>query len=436
MSQAIEKFDVIVVGAGPAGNAAAYTLAKAGKKVLQLERGEYPGSKNVQGAILYADALERIIPDFRDSAPLERHIVEQRLWVMDEESYVGTTFRSDRYNQMPGNRYTIIRARFDKWFSDQVQKAGALVICEMTVIALLRDAAGKVIGVEVDRADGRIYADAVILADGVNSLVASRAGLREDIRADAMALAVKETVFLPRETVEARFNLKGQEGAVIEMLGGITQGMAGTAFLYTNKDSVSVGIGCMLSDMKTQRVTPVELLERLKAHPAVAPLIAGGESREYAAHLIPEGGYKALPRLHGEGWLLVGDSAGFVNAVHREGSNLAMTSGRIAAETLLELDAAGLPPTAAHLARYADKLNDSIVLKDLKKYRRIPETLDRQRQFLTDYPILLNQAAHEFFTVDGQDKAAKERAIVHAFRERRSLLGLLGDAYRLWRATR
>lgn len=436
MSQAIEKFDVIVVGAGPAGNAAAYTLAKAGKKVLQLERGEYPGSKNVQGAILYADALERIIPDFRDSAPLERHIVEQRLWVMDEESYVGTTFRSDRYNQMPGNRYTIIRARFDKWFSEQVQKAGALVICEMTVIALLRDAAGKVIGVEVDRADGKIYADVVILADGVNSLVASRAGLREDIRADAMALAVKETVFLPRETVEARFNLKGQEGAVIEMLGGITQGMAGTAFLYTNKDSVSVGIGCMLSDMKTRKTTPVELLEGLKAHPAVAPLIAGGESREYAAHLIPEGGYKALPRLHGEGWLLVGDSAGFVNAVHREGSNLAMTSGRIAAETLLELDAAGLPPTAAHLARYADKLNDSIVLKDLKKYRRIPETLDRQRQFLTDYPILLNQAAHEFFTVDGQDKAAKERAIVHAFRERRSLLGLLGDAYRLWRATR
>lgn len=79
-----ETFDAIVVGAGPSGNAAAYTMAKAGLNVLQLERGEYPGSKNVQGAILYSDSLEKIIPDFRDDAPLERHIIEQRMWMLDE----------------------------------------------------------------------------------------------------------------------------------------------------------------------------------------------------------------------------------------------------------------------------------------------------------------------------------------------------------------
>jgi len=436
MNQQAEKFDVIVVGAGPAGNAAAYTLAKAGKKVLQLERGEYPGSKNVQGAILYADALEKIIPDFRDSAPLERHVVEQRMWLMEEQSHLGTHFRSDQYNRQPGNRYTIIRARFDKWFSDQVQKAGALVLCEMTVTELLRDAAGKVIGVNVDRADGKIYADAVILADGVNSLVASRAGLREDIKAAAVALAVKEVIFLPKETLDTRFNLHGQEGVVIEMLGSISEGMVGTGFLYTNKDSISIGIGCMLSDMKAQKTTPAELLEKLKRHPSVAPLIAGGETREYAAHLIPEGGYDALPTVYGEGWMLVGDSAGFVNAVHREGSNLAMTTGRLAAETLLELFAAGLPASAANLARYKTRLDESFVMKDLKKYRKVPVTLDRQRQFLTDYPALLNQAAFDFFSVDGRDKQAKEKAIIAAFRERRSLFGLLGDAFRIWRATR
>jgi len=436
MNTSTEKFDVIVVGAGPAGNAAAYTLAKAGKKVLQLERGEYPGSKNVQGAILYADALEKIIPDFRDSAPLERHVVEQRMWLMEAQSHLGTHFRSDQYNQQPGNRYTIIRARFDKWFSDQVQQAGALVLCEMTVTELLKDENGRVIGVNVDRDNGRIYADAVILADGVNSLVASRAGLREDISPAAVALGVKEVIFMPKETIDARFNLNGQEGAVIEMFGSISEGMVGTGFLYTNKDSISVGLGCMLSDMKNQQTTPVELLEKLKCHPSVAPLIAGGETREYAAHLLPEGGYDALPKLYGEGWMLVGDSAGFLNAVHREGSNLAMTTGRMAAETLLELFAEGKPASASNLARYQARLDESFVMKDLKKYRKIPAMLDRQRQFVADYPGLFNQAAFNFFSVDGRDKETKEKEIFTAFRERRSLFGLLGDAFRLWRATR
>jgi electron transfer flavoprotein-quinone oxidoreductase len=304
------------------------------------------------------------------------------------------------------------------------------------VKALLRDNQGKVIGVEVEREDGRIYADAVILADGANSLVATRAGLRQDIRPETAALAVKEIIFLPKETVDARFNLNGQEGAVIEMLGSITHGMLGTGFLYTNKDSISIGIGCMLSDLKRQHLSPVELLERMKAHPAIAPLIAGGEPREYAAHLIPEGGYDALPQLYGEGWMLVGDSAGFVNAMHREGSNLAMTTGQMAAETLIELFREKRPVTAANLARYRARLDASFVMEDLKKYRRLPGTLERHRHFLTDYPALLNQSAHTMIRVDGVDKRHKEKEIFNAFRERRSLLGLLGDAYRLWRATR
>ena len=119
-----ENFDAIVVGAGPTGNAAAYTRAKAGLKVLQIERGEYPGSKNVQGAILYAQALEQIIPDFRDDAPLERHIVEQRMWMLDDNSFVGTHYRSADYNKPPYNRYTIFRAQFDQWCSSQVRGAG------------------------------------------------------------------------------------------------------------------------------------------------------------------------------------------------------------------------------------------------------------------------------------------------------------------------
>jgi electron transfer flavoprotein-quinone oxidoreductase len=83
------------------------------------------------------------------------------------------------------------------------------------------------------------------------------------------------------------------------------------------------------------------MLEKLKAHPSIAPLIEGGEMKEYCAHLIPEGGFHAVPKVYGDGWMIVGDSGGFVNAVHREGSNLAMTTGRLAAETVIAAKAAG-----------------------------------------------------------------------------------------------
>lgn len=387
-----ERFDVIVVGAGMAGNAAAYTLAKGGLKVLQIERGETPGSKNVQGAILYADAIEKIIPDFRDDAPLERHLIEQRVWVMDDASYVGTHYRSEDFNKPPYNRYTIIRVHFDQWFNKKAREAGVLTICETTVTDLLIEG-GKVVGVRTDRQGGEVRADAVILADGVNSRLAVKAGFQPEIKPENVALAVKEIHFLPQETIEARFNIGEEEGVAIEMAGKISAGMMGTGFLYTNKESITLGVGCMLSDFKQQKISPYELLDRMKTHPSIAPLIAGSEMKEYAAHLIPEGGYNAIPQVYGDGWMIAGDAGQFVNGIHREGSNLAMTTGMLAAQTLVELRAADKPFSAANLAEYKKKLDDSFVMKDLKKYRRMPEIFHKNKQFFTTYPDLLSRAA-------------------------------------------
>ncbi|MCK9915654.1 FAD-dependent oxidoreductase [Microbacteriaceae bacterium K1510] len=432
-----ERFDAVVVGAGMAGNAAALTLATRGLKVLQLERGEYPGSKNVQGAILYADMLEKLIPDFREDAPLERHLVEQRFWMMDDRSHVGLHYRSEDFNEERPNRYTIIRAQFDKWFSSRVREAGATVLCETTVTELLQDAHGKVIGVRTDRGDGKILADVVVLAEGVNGLLGTRAHLREIPKPDNVALAVKEMHFLPRETIEARFSLKGDEGVVIEAAGTISRGMTGMGFIYANKECISLGIGCLVSDFQKTGETPYGLLERFKSHPSVAPLIEGSEVREYAAHLIPEGGYKAIPQLFGDGWVVVGDAAQLNNAIHREGSNLAMTSGRLAAEAIFQIKSRRDPMTKENLSLYKKMIDDSFVIKDLRKYKDMPALLHTQSQnFFLTYPQLVSKAMQSFVRVDGTPKAEKEKVTFKSFLAARSWAGLFGDAFRFARAWR
>jgi len=194
-------------------------------------------------------------------------------------------------------------------------------------------------------------------------------------------------------------------------------------------------VGCMLADFKAnpQKTTPYALLEKLKKHPSIAPLIEGGEMKEYCAHLIPEGGFHAVPTVYGEGWMIVGDSGGFVNAVHREGSNLAMTTGRLAAETVIAAKAAGAPMSAKTLKAYKARLDESFVMKDLHKYRDMPQVLDQSRQFFTTYPGLVNRAAKTMFTVDGVDKRAKQSEILGSFKAARRWRGLVGDAYKLWR---
>jgi electron transfer flavoprotein-quinone oxidoreductase len=432
-----ERFDAIVVGAGMAGNAAALTLAQRGLKVLQLERGEYAGSKNVQGAILYADMLEKLIPDFREDAPLERHLVEQRFWMMDDRSHTGLHYRSDDFNEERPNRYTIIRAQFDKWFSKKVQEAGAVVLCETTVTELVQDAYGKVIGVRTDRRDGEVHADVVVLAEGVSGLLGTRAHLREIPKPENVALAVKEMHFLPRETIEARFNLKGDEGTVIEAVGTVSRGMTGMGFIYANKECISLGIGCLVSDFQNTGETPYGLLDRFKRHPSVAPLIEGSEVKEYSAHLIPEGGYKAIPQLFGDGWVVVGDAAQLNNAIHREGSNLAMTSGQLAGQAIFLIKSRRDPMTAENLSLYKTMIDSSFVMKDLKKYRDMPTLLHTQSQnFFLTYPQLVSKAMQNFVRVDGTPKGEKEKSTLKSFVSARSWSGLLGDAFRFARAWR
>lgn len=428
----IPKFDSIVVGAGPAGTAAAIVMAKAGLKVLLLERGDYPGSKNVMGGILYSRPTAAIVPEFWKEAPLERHIIEQGYWLLDKDGAIKATYRGSEWDEPPYNAFSVLRAKFDRWFAKKAEEAGVELVTESLVEeVLVRD--GKVVGVRIGREKGEVYADTVILADGVNSILARQLGLHQEWRPGEVALAVKEIIAMPREKVEDRFGIEGDQGVALEIVGAPSSGMVGEAFLYSNKESISIGIGCLLSDYVESGLTPYDLIDRFKEHPAIKKFVAGGETREYMAHLIPEGGYRSVPKFFLPGLLVVGDAAQFVNAATREGSNMAMISGLFAAQTVIrakEFD----DYSASSMAYYKDLLERSFILQDLRKFRNFAQYMEAHRDILTVYPELLTNAISQWYTVDDVPKPQKMKDIARDFLRHRSIWRVGGDLIKGWRA--
>jgi len=426
-----EKFDVIVVGAGPAGTACAYTLAKSGVEVLLVERGEYPGSKNVMGGVLYRKMMDDIIPGFYKEAPVERPIVEQRFMMLDRESALTFSYKGLEWGEEPYNNFTVLRAKFDQWFADKAVQQGALLVNETVVLECIVED-GKVVGVRTDRPDGDVYADVVVLADGVNSLLAKSLGFHKEFRPDEVALAVMEVLKLDRKIIEDRFNLEGDHGCTIEIFGDATKGILGTAWLYTNKDSLNIGVGAMLSGLIKHKIKPYELLEYVKQHPMLRGYIQGSEQQEYLAHLIPEGGYRSMPQIVGDGVLVVGDAAQLVNAIHREGSNMAMTSGVLAAEAILRAREAN-DFSQNGLDSYRVNLLNSFVGEDLRKYKDATHHFEKFPQYFEQYIPMMNRAASQMFTVDGSSKWEKQRKIWREIGSAKDKFKIVRDLYQAWR---
>lgn len=406
MSQ--ERVEVIVVGAGPAGVATALTLARAGVEVIVLERGAYPGAKNVMGGILYRQPTEELVPEFWRVAPLERAIIEQRYLLLTDEDAIGLSYRTPAFGQAPYNAFSVLRAEWDRWFAEQAEAAGALIATGVTVEDLLWED-GQIVGVRAGE-QGELYGNVVVLAEGANALLVQKAGLARDWQPDEQALVAKELLRLPAQEIERRFNVSPGEGVAIEAFGASTGGLLGYGFIYTNRETLSIGTGALLSDLIAHEVNVSDLLERFKRHPAIAPLLEGAELVEYSAHLIPEGGWRAMPALFADGVLVVGDAAGFVNPLSREGSNFAMISGKLAAETILEARAAG--DYSAHtLSRYWEKLEERFILPDLEAIRNVTPFVHARPYLLREYPQALAHAFRQYLTVDGTPKAIKYRAL-------------------------
>ncbi len=425
-------FDVVIVGAGPAGSCAAIEAARGGLRTLLLERGPFPGSKNMYGGVVYPRILDDLIPQWWNEAPIQRWVTRRSTMILTETQALSVDFRNDGWAAPPYNGATAYRPDFDRWLADHAVAAGATLLCNTTVTGLLRGQSRRshhpVIGVRTDRPDGDVSASVVIACDGVNSFVAKEAGLYGTPDAKNFTLGVKETLTLPKQVIDERFGVRDREGVDIEIV-GCTGGVNGGGFVYTNLETVAVGVVLKLPKLAAQKARPEDIIAAMKRHSAIAPLVEGGVLHEYSAHLIPEAGLSMMPEMTGNGLLIAGDAAALCLAagIWLEGVNFAMASGMYAGQTAVEAIGDG-DVSQRGLSGYARRLSDTFVLRDHRKLRRAPQLVLSDRvQHL--YPSMITGIAERMFRVDNPSAKPGLRRIVREERKRAgvNLRGLVRD---------
>jgi electron transfer flavoprotein-quinone oxidoreductase len=422
----VKTHDVIVVGAGPAGVTAALRMAQKGLKVLLLERGSVPGEKNMFGGMLpNCPLVEELLPRFRQEAPCERHVVKRTLCLLSDSSVTSFVFESKNFDTQPYSGFTIYRPVFDRWYAQKASDAGANLLTGCLVDELLMQ--GKTIrGVRIGQDRAEINAPITIVCDGVVSLLAKKAGLRALPESRALALGVKALFRLQEEAINERFGLVRDQGCSQEFI-GCTKGIRGGGFIYTQTQSLSVGLVLHLDSLKKSGFAPYDLFEEFLAYDGVRKFIKGARLVEYSAHMIPEGGYRQIPQLFADGMLLAGDAAGlcYTNGLNLEGMNLAMASGFHAAETVLDAFQKN-DFSAKLLAQYQSRLNESFVLRDMKTHEKSMDFMRNDRLFSV-YPKLVSTIMERIFQSDGKPRKKIGRIGYEAAKEAVPLTDLLID---------
>ncbi|MFQ5883646.1 MAG: FAD-dependent oxidoreductase [Thermoplasmata archaeon] len=397
----MDEFEVVIIGAGPAGSSAAYRLARDGVNVLLVERANKPGSKNVSGCRIYSYPLPEFFPDFWKDAPIERYVTQENLVFMTDSNSVTMKFDSSSPEGVSAQSFTVLREKFDTWLARKAQDAGALLIAGTRVDDLYREN-GRIAGIIAG--PDTVRSNVVIAADGVVSTFAQKAGLRRELTTRELSVAVKETVKLPKETIEDRFNLSKKEGAAYSFVGYASGYMRGGGFLYTNKDTISLGVVVSAEDLALQRKEIFEIVENFKLHSSVQKLVRGGKVVEYSAHMIPEMGINTLPALFTDNFLVVGDAGGLLinHGYTYRGVDLAVISGVAAAEAIILARQRG-DYSRMGLSSYPDILRKRGVMKEMVAFRHTPQFLQNARLF-TAYPRMVCDFFDRLYTVDGKGK--------------------------------
>ena len=394
-------FEVAIVGAGPAGIAAALTLANAGIETVVLERGQYPGAKNVSGAAIYGPSLHKLVPNYwEDEKSFERYLTTKKITLLSESTSVTIDADFRNFSQAPYNGVTVIRPKFDRWLAEKAEEAGAMILPDTMVEDLVWEDK-QIVGVK--SGDEELRAKLVILAEGANEILVQKAKLMKKPKAKHYALGMKETYELSKDKIEERFHLAEKEGLSNEIL-GTTRGIPGGGFYYTNIDTISFGLILNMDALTKKKLEAPDVLEEFKTHSYIQKLLKDAKMIEYSAHIIPEGGFKHMPKLYGNGVLVAGDAGGMVlNAgLYIEGINFALESGRIAGESAIEILKTE-KYTKKETKIYLKNLKQSFVYKDLKTFKRASHFLENKHMFTTA-PDLVTSLMERLLRNNGQPR--------------------------------
>jgi electron transfer flavoprotein-quinone oxidoreductase len=437
-----EKFDCIIVGAGVAGLAAAMILARNNLKFLLIEKGEFPGSKNVSGGVLWGSDLDKLVPGYwEENAGWDRFINHRRLTFMDNQSAFSVDFKSGHFNQTPYTGVVVLRSKFDRWLADKVQDAidaskyamDSFIAPNILVEEVLMES-GNAVGIRAG--EERFYSDSVIIAEGVNNLLTRQVGLQDTyVPADHILTGVKEVIRFDEHVLEDRFQLNGKSGMSNEFVGFSTDGVEGGGFLYTNKNSISFGLVLGLKDLREKEKAPYDILNTFKQHPVIADMIRGGEVVEYSAHVVSSGDKRIIPeRLYKGGLLVCGEAANLLinSGKAIQGMDYAMRSGILAAETIVNAKQAG-DFSEISMKKYQNNLGESYIMKDINNFQDAVHLL-HDPVMTQKIPNLLCDFGRSFFSIKNEPTPKSRDMLRGAIKRHASYWDLIKAGYKGFRA--